>query len=128
MASQDVTKMCVCPLGGIIELISKKWALLVINTIGNNETLRFNQIMRNLNGINPKTLSNRLREIGEYGLIKRKFYAEIPPKVEYSLTKEGRELRNAIEPLMEWTYKHDLKVKKGSTPCDIAYNPKSKDI
>ena len=93
MTGQDETETCVCPLGGIIELIRKKWALLVINTIGNKGTLRFNQIMKNLNGINPKTLSSRLREIEGYGLIERRSYAEIPPRVEYTLTDAGEQLR-----------------------------------
>ena len=121
MTGQDETETCICPLGGIIELISKKWALLVINTIGNKGTLRFNQIMKTLEGINPKTLSSRLREIEGYGLIERRSYAEIPPRVEYTLTDEGEELRKAIEPLMEWTYKHDKGGEKGTTPCDVAY-------
>jgi DNA-binding HxlR family transcriptional regulator len=120
MAGQDDIVTCVCPLGGIIELISRKWALLVINTIGNNGTLRFNQIMKNLDGINPKTLSSRLREIEEFGLVERRSYAEIPPRVEYTLTDEGMELRKAIVPLMEWTYKHDEDAERGTTPCDVA--------
>ena len=120
MTGSEETLTCVCPLGGIIELISKKWALLVINTIGNNGTLRFNQIMKNLDGINPKSLSSRLREIEGYGLIERRSYAEIPPRVEYSLTDEGKELRKAIVPLMEWTHRHDKEGERDTTPCDVA--------
>ncbi len=124
MTNRSETNICVCSLGGIIELIGKKWALLLINTIGNNKTLRFNQIIEKLNGINPKTLSNRLREIEKYGLIKRKFYAEIPPKVEYSLTKEGKELRKAIVPLMEWVNTYDLNAEKEFTYGDNACKTK----
>jgi DNA-binding HxlR family transcriptional regulator len=61
--------------------------------------------MSNLIGISPKTLSSRLKELKKVGLISRKVYAEVPLKVEYSLTKEGIEVRDLIIPLMEWAYK-----------------------
>jgi DNA-binding HxlR family transcriptional regulator len=122
MANQKNSNNCLCPLGGIIELISKKWALLIINTIGNDGTLRFNRLQERLDGINPKTLSSRLKEIESYGIIKREFFSEIPPRVEYSLTNEGKELRKAMESLLEWVYRYDMKFEKGSTSCDAAYN------
>lgn len=97
--SKDV---CLCPLEGIIDVISKKWALLVIAVIGNNHKLRFNEIMKNLEGISPKTLAIILKQLETSGLINREAFAEIPPRVEYSLTKNGTELRKAIKPLMKW--------------------------
>jgi len=62
--------------------------------IGNYETIRFNKIMKNLNSISPKTLTDRLKELEKAGLIKREIFAEIPPRVEYSLTLDGIELIN----------------------------------
>ena len=94
---------CLCPLKGIIDVISKKWALLIINTLGNHGKLRFNQIMETLQGISPKTLSDTLKDLQTEGLIIRESFAEIPPRVEYSLTKDGAELRKSIIPLLEWT-------------------------
>ena len=94
---------CICPLKGIIDLISKKWALLIINALGNCGKLRFNKIMETLNGISPKTLSDTLKDLQNEGLIKRESFAEIPPRVEYSLTNDGTELRKSIIPLLEWT-------------------------
>jgi DNA-binding HxlR family transcriptional regulator len=94
---------CICPLKGIIDIISKKWALLIINTLGNYGNLRFNKLMETLNGISPKTLSDTLKDLQAEGLIKRESFAEIPPRVEYSLTKDGTELRKSIIPLLEWT-------------------------
>ena len=94
---------CICPLKGVIDLISKKWALLIINALGNCGTLRFNQIMETLKGISPKTLSDTLKDLQSEALIKRESFAEIPPRVEYSLTKDGIELRKSIIPLLEWT-------------------------
>jgi len=101
LPKQDQKRLC--PLKGIIDVISKKWALLIINTIGNHGKLRFNKIMENLQGINPKTLSDTLKDLQTEGLITRESFAEIPPRVEYSLTNDGIELRKSIIPLLEWT-------------------------
>ena len=63
--------------------------------------------MKNLGTISPKTLSDRLKELEKAGLIIRESFAEIPPRVEYSLTKEGIELRNLMIPLIEWASKRE---------------------
>ena len=96
-------RVCICPLKGIIDVISKKWALLIINTLGNSGKLRFNKLMETLRGISPKTLSDTLKDLQAEGLINRESFAEIPPRVEYSLTTDGAELRKSIIPLLEWT-------------------------
>ena len=100
---ENKQQTCICPLKGVIDLISKKWALLIINTLGNHGKLRFNKLMQTLQGISPKTLSDTLKELQAEGLIKRESFAEIPPRVEYSLTKDGVDLRKSIIPLLEWT-------------------------
>jgi len=93
-------------------VISKKWALVIIGTISNYDKLRFNELLNNLNGISPKMLSDRLKELNEAGLIKRNVFPEMPPKVEYSLTQDGIEVRDAMIPLMEWAYNKSLKNNK----------------
>ena len=104
---------CFCPLEGIIDVISKKWTLLIINAIGNYGKLRFSNLMRELGNISPKTLSDTLRELLKEGIIKRDSFAEIPPRVEYSLTQDGVELRKAIIPLLTWaTTRTNLKKEK----------------
>lgn len=94
--------LCFCPLKGVIDVISKKWALLIINALGNYGKLRFNGLMKELNGISPKTLSDTLKDLQAEGLISRESFAEIPPRVEYSLTENGVELRKAVIPLLKW--------------------------
>jgi len=108
---------CICPLKGIIDVISKKWALLIINALGNYGKLRFNKIMETLNGISPKTLSDTLKDLQNEGLIKRESFAEIPPRVEYSLTNDGAELRKSIIPLLEWTANRSELNKELCTKC-----------
>ena len=61
--------------------------------------------MKNLIGISPRTLSIRLKELENAELVNREYFAEIPPRVEYTLTEDGMEVREAIKPLMEWAHK-----------------------
>lgn len=98
----ECNQLCFCPLQGIIDIISKKWALFIINALGNRGTLRFKDLMKELGGISPKTLSDTLKALQTEELIRRESFAEIPPRVEYSLTQEGAELRKAIMPLLKW--------------------------
>ncbi|HEX9907107.1 MAG TPA: helix-turn-helix domain-containing protein [Thermoplasmata archaeon] len=83
-------------------VVSKKWAPQVIATIGNRDRIRFNEIMKKLEGISPKTLADRLKELERSGLVAREVFAEVPPRVEYTLTENGREVRASMVPLMEW--------------------------
>ena len=86
--------------------------MLIIGTISNFTKLRFNELLKNIHGISPKTLSDRLKELNEAGLLKREYFPEIPPKVEYSLTQDGVEVRDAMIPLMEWAYKKSINENK----------------
>jgi len=95
-------EICLCPVEGILGVVSKKWAPQVIATVGNHDRIRFNEIMKKLDGINPKTLSGRLKELERSGLVVRKVFAEVPPRVEYSLTEDGMQVRASMVPLMEW--------------------------
>jgi len=94
--------ICFCPLEGTIDVIGKKWALLIVNAVGNNGKVRFNGLMEELSGISPKTLSDSLKRLQAEVLIKRESFPEIPPRVEYSLTEDGIELRKSIIPLLRW--------------------------
>ena len=99
---EETGRICLCPLEGVIDTISKKWALLIINVLGNDRRLRFNGLMLRLEGISPKTLTDTLLRLQAEGLINREAFAEIPPRVEYSLTEDGDELLTAIRPLLQW--------------------------
>jgi DNA-binding HxlR family transcriptional regulator len=97
-----VEHLQVCPVRGIIDVISKKWAFLIINALGNYGRLRFNGLMEQLEGVSPKTLSDTLKILEKERLVAKESFNEIPPRVEYSLTKDGKELRKAIMPLLQW--------------------------
>ena len=116
--SNEADHVCLCPLEGVIDTISKKWPLLVINSIGNHGRLRFKQIMDELKRISPTTLTEMLKELQKEGLITRESFDEIPPRVEYSLTKDGLELRGAILPLLEWSSRRSQHAKR---KCSTRY-------
>jgi DNA-binding HxlR family transcriptional regulator len=97
--------ICLCPLDGVIDTIGKKWGLLIINEIGNHGTLRYNELMTELRGISPSTLASMLKDLEKEDLVKKEIFREIPPRVEYSLSSRGRELRDAIIPLLKWATK-----------------------
>lgn len=94
--------MCYCPLTGVIDVISKKYAIQLISVIGTHESVRFSDLESHLSSASSSTLSDRLTELAEEGLVTRTQYDEIPPRVEYELSDEGRELREKLLPLLEW--------------------------
>jgi DNA-binding HxlR family transcriptional regulator len=112
--------VCLCPLEGVIDVISKKWTLLIVNVIGNHGRARFNKLMQELRGISPKTLADTLKQLQEEGLINRESFAEIPPRVEYSLTGDGKRLREAIMPILTWAAaRKNSKNKCSKTYCKM---------
>ncbi len=100
-SKQEKVHICLCPLKGVIDVIGKKWALLIVNVIGNHGSLRTKEIMQELK-ISPRTFSDTVKDLEMLGLIKRESFNEIPPRVEYYLTQKGKKLREAIIPLLEW--------------------------
>jgi DNA-binding HxlR family transcriptional regulator len=110
--------VCYCPLEGVIDVIGKKWALLIINAIGNYGSLRFNRLIEELHGISPKTLADTLKQLQREQLLKRESFAEIPPRVEYSLTKDGQGLREAIVPILKWAATRQGSKRK---KCSLTY-------
>ena len=85
-----------CPVARTAKIISGKWTLLIIRDLASG-VKRFNQLERSLDGISPKTLSERLRHLEEEGIVLRQTFAEVPPRVEYSLSKKGHDLIGVIE-------------------------------
>lgn len=91
-----------CPLQGVIDIISKKWALLAINEMGNHKRIRFNEMRRELRGITAKSLTNTLVDLETSGLVIRKIFDEKVSRTEYRLTDDGTKLYHMIIPLLQW--------------------------
>ncbi len=98
---------CPRPLEIASTYLSKKWNLSIIITIGNFKKLRFNNLLKRLESATPKILSQRLKELEKEGILKRKLFKNIPPKVEYSLTKKGESLLSSLKPLIKWAEKNE---------------------
>ena len=84
-----------------MNILDGKWTLLILRELFGG-TRRFGELRTVLEGVSPKTLTDRLRELEEQGVIERTIYAEIPPRVEYKLTKRGRGIWPVIEAMRAW--------------------------
>lgn len=98
---------CYCPLGGIIDLLSRKYAIQVICVVGALEPVRYSEIETTFGEVSSSTLSTRLTELAEADLLEREQHDTIPPRVEYTLTADGEELCELLEPLLEWIERRD---------------------
>jgi DNA-binding HxlR family transcriptional regulator len=85
-----------CPVTACAEILSGKWTILLVRDLADGRS-RFSELERSLEGISPRTLSLRLRALEEQGIVERKTFPEVPPRVEYSLTAKGKALAPIIE-------------------------------
>ena len=90
-----------CPVVNTLDIIGGKWKVLILYYL-NSETRRFNELQRLLAGITQRMLTLQLRELENDGIVHREVYPQVPPKVEYSLTKFGRTLMPVIEAMHRW--------------------------
>ena len=90
-----------CPTRQVLDRIADKWTVLIIRRLSNG-TLRFAQLRRAVDGISQKVLTNTLRGLERDGIVTRRIYASVPPKVEYSLTNLGRSLCDLVEGICSW--------------------------
>lgn len=81
-----------CPIAKTLDVIGTKWTFLIIRDLLIEGTMRFSDLLKAMDGISPKTLSLRLKELENQGIVKRTVYPEVPPRVEYTLTEKGRQL------------------------------------
>ncbi len=91
-----------CPTRLVLNRIADKWTVLIVGSLA-QETKRFGELRREIAGISQKMLTQTLRGMERDGLVNRKIYPTIPPKVEYSLTKSGRSLIEVLEKIRVWS-------------------------
>jgi DNA-binding HxlR family transcriptional regulator len=91
-----------CEVVNIWEVLGKRWSLLILKNLSTKEVIRFNELKKVLSGISSTVLSERLLELEREGLVSKKIYPEIPPKVEYSLTRRAKELEVILKELARW--------------------------
>ncbi|MBI5311162.1 MAG: helix-turn-helix transcriptional regulator [Actinobacteria bacterium] len=98
MATKDNSECGVCATA---EILCSKWTAIVIRDLAECDS-RFCELERSLGGISPRTLSLRLRELEENGIVERRTFAEVPPRVEYALTEKGRALIPIVEAMRSY--------------------------
>ncbi|MDP4093952.1 MAG: helix-turn-helix domain-containing protein [Bacillota bacterium] len=94
-----------CPMSTAINILSGKWKISIVWYLS-RRTTRFNELQRKLPNITQKTLTLQLRELEKDGIIKRKVYPEVPPKVEYSLTELGESIKPILKAMCSWGKKY----------------------
>lgn len=100
-----VKRFTECPVEYTASLIGNKWKIIILRELLSG-TKRYNELTRNVVGISPKVLTENLRELEADGIISRKIYPVVPPKVEYSLTEKGEDLKNVVESMRQFGLKY----------------------
>ncbi|MCF6264671.1 MAG: helix-turn-helix transcriptional regulator [Xanthomonadales bacterium] len=107
-----------CPTRVVLNRIADKWTVLVVGALA-LETKRFGQLKRELDGISQKMLTQTLRAMERDGMVNRKVYPEVPPKVEYSLTELGCTLVSVLEDVRTWSEGNIEKILQAQTKYDL---------
>ncbi len=105
MARKNVS----CPVEVTLGVIAGRWKVMIIHQLLDG-TKRFNQLQRELSGITHRTLAKQLREMQETGLVERRDYREIPPRVEYRLSPLGMTLKDILRSMHAWAEEHGHKI------------------
>jgi DNA-binding HxlR family transcriptional regulator len=101
-----------CPVRNVLGRFSDKWSLLIMCEVQSNGIMRYKEFKKRIPDISHKMLTNTLKKLQEDHLLSRQAYAEIPPRVEYSLTETGESLMPAVQLMIEWALKHFDEVTK----------------
>ena len=102
MYERKLEKDIRCPMEAGLELLSGKWKSRIICILSNTEQMRFNELKKRLENVTDAVLASTLKELIASGLVARKSYNEIPPRVEYSLTEKGRSLMPILQSICTW--------------------------
>ena len=100
-----------CPVRTVLDRIGDKWSLLIISVLGECDKLRFSEIQKILGDISHKMLAVTLRKLEDDGLVVRKIFPVIPPKVEYNLSERGRSLLPHVQSLTSWAAENMIDIK-----------------
>ena len=95
-----------CPIDNTFKIIGKKFTVHIVRNMAMLGQTRFNQLLDNIENANPKTLSARLKEMEKANLISREVYNEVPVRIEYKLTKKGKDLQGLLDQMAAFSMKH----------------------
>ncbi|MGN0488096.1 MAG: winged helix-turn-helix transcriptional regulator [Ruminococcus sp.] len=104
-----IQELPACPVETTLTLIGDKWKVLILRDLMNG-TKRFGELKKSVGSISQKVLTSQLRDMEAKGLVNRKVYAEVPPRVEYSLTEIGQSLKPILEAMENWGEDYKAKI------------------
>ena len=102
-----------CPVETTLMLIGDKWKVLILRDLMPG-TKRFGELKKSIGNVSQKVLTAQLRDMESNGLVHREVYAEVPPRVEYSLTELGRSLKPILDAMVEWGTEYNANARQGS--------------
>jgi DNA-binding HxlR family transcriptional regulator len=111
--AKEIKELPACPVETTLLLISDRWKVLILRDLMDG-TKRFGELKKSIGSVTQKVLTANLRSMEESGLVERKIYAEVPPKVEYTLTETGYSLKPVLDAMTAWGYEYKEKVKCGN--------------
>lgn len=101
MATKKMQNLNSCPMIHAMNMIGNKWSPIIIYVVG-DRTMRFGQLAALIDNISRKVLAEQLKSLEKEGIVNRQSFAELPPRVEYSLTKKGEKLLPILDQICEW--------------------------
>jgi len=110
--SEEFSVLELCPIRNVLDRFGDKWSILIIIILGEAGKMRFNELHKSIGDVSQKMLTTTLRTLEADGLISRKVFPEIPPRVEYELTEMGRTLVPHIYSLSAWAEEHMPAIKR----------------
>ena len=100
-----------CPVRDVLDRVGDQWSFLVVCSLV-SRTMRFGELKKHIGDISPRVLTQTLRNLEQDGLVTRKMFATIPPRVDYTITELGRSLVVAMQPLIVWAAEHRVPIQR----------------
>ena len=114
MASPRLEELPACPVETTLSIIRSKWQVLILRDLLMNGTMRFKELQRSIGKVSQKVLTDNLRAMEDFGIVHREVFAEVPPRVEYSLTEPGRTLQPVLDAMWAWGEGYKERLREGA--------------
>ena len=114
MAAPRLEELPACPVETTLSIIRSKWQVLILRDLLMNGTMRFKELQRSIGKVSQKVLTDNLRAMEDFGIVHREVFAEVPPRVEYSLTETGRTRQPVRDAMWAWGEGYKDRLREGA--------------
>ena len=114
MAAPRLEELPACPVETTLSIIRSKWQVLILRDLLMNGTMRFKELQRSIGKVSQKVLTDNLRAMEDFGIVHREVFAEVPPRVEYSLTEVGKTLQPVLDAMWTWGEGYKERLHEGA--------------